>query len=521
MIRILLFLAAIALAGFGIGWLIERPGSFTLVWQGWQIETSVPVALLSIVLLAAAVILVWWFVRTVFGIPDALSGFVRGRRRRRGMNAVAHGLMAVGIGDGRAARRSANEARRLIGDEPLALLLRAQAAQLAGDRDEAEAAFRAMLDRVETRPLGYRGLYVEARRRGDAAEALSLAERAVKANPNVPWAGPALLELQGARHDWDGALASVERSAANKLIRRPEARRQRAVLLTAKALDLHERGVTEEALDLAREAVKLAPDLIPAAALAGRLMAEDGNDRRAGAVLEKAWKAAPHPDLAEVYVHIRPGDSAADRLKRATYLNRMTPGHPEAAMAVARAAVAAREFAAARAALAPFTAQPSRRVCVLMAEIENAEHGDLGRARTWLARALSAAPDPAWVADGIVSDVWEPVSPVSGRFDAFEWKVPQESLAGPESALLEPEAAAPEPGPPVPPAIPAPVPAPPAAPAPVTPPAPPPAVTPAPAAPTPAARKPPSEVLMPLARAPDDPGPDDDDDLDRVAARPY
>src|SRR5690606_1605663 len=285
------------LAGFGIGWLIERPGSFTLVWQGWQIETSVPVALLAIVLLAVAVILVWWFVRTVFGIPAALSGFVRGRGRRRGMNAVADGLMAVGIGDGRAARRSANEARRLIGDEPLALLLRAQAAQLAGDRDEAEAAFRAMLDRVETRPLGYRGLYVEARRRGDAAEALSLAERAVKANPNVPWAGPALLELQGARHDWDGALAAVERHAATKLIDRAAARRQRAVLLTAKALELSDHDAAEEALDLAREGAKLAPDLVPAAALAGRLMAETGGDRRAGIVLEKTWKRAPHPDL--------------------------------------------------------------------------------------------------------------------------------------------------------------------------------------------------------------------------------
>jgi HemY protein len=518
LIRILSFLVAIALIGFGIGWLADRPGSFTLVWQGWQIETSVPVALLGVALLAAALIFLFWFVRTIVGVPDAITGFMRGRRRQRGMTAIAHGLMAVGIGDGRSARRSANEARRLIGDEPLTLLLRAQAAQLSGDREEAENAFRAMLDQPETRPLGYRGLFVEARRRGDAPEAQSLAERAVKANPNVPWAGPALLELQGTGRDWDGALASVERNAANKLVDKSVARRQRAVLLTAKALDLIDRGVADEALDLAGEAVKLAPDLVPAAALAGRLYAEGGDTRRALKIVEAAWKTCPHPDLAEVYVHVRPGESAAERLKRAETLSRRAPGEPEGLLALAQAALAAREFDRARAVLAPVSGTPTRRVCLLMAEIENAETGDLGRARAWLARGLNAARDPAWVADGLVSDSWEPVSPISGRLDAFEWKVPQDSLTAPSSALIDQDIE--DEAPPVPetseaaPVTVAPAPKP--APAPSAP-----AAAPArPAAPVPQVRTPPSEVLLPLARAPDDPGPDEDEDTTDLAHRP-
>lgn len=523
MIRILSFLVAIALLGFGIGWLADRPGAFTLVWQGWQIETSVPVALFGVALLAAAIIFLFWVIRTVVGVPDAITHFMRGRRRQRGMTAIAHGLMAVGIGDGRSARRSANEARRLIGDEPLTLLLRAQAAQLSGDRNEAESAFRAMLDQPETRPLGYRGLFVEARRRGDAVEALSLAERAVKANPNVPWAGPALLELQGTRRDWDGALQSVERNAANRLVEKSEARRQRAVLLTAKALDLVDRGVADEALDLASEAVKLAPDLVPAAALAGRLLAEGGDTRRASKIVEAAWKTCPHPDLAEVYVHVRPGESAAERLKRAEYLSKRIPDHPEGILALAAAALAAREFERAREVLAPLAGSPTRRVCLLMAEIENAETGDLGRARAWLARGLNATRDPAWVADGLVSDSWEPVSPISGKLDAFEWKVPQESLSAPVSPLIDqdikdepfvsveaaPVEAAPAPAPLAPEPRPAQKPVAPPPPAPTR-----------PAPPVQPARTPPSEVLLPLARAPDDPGPDDDEDDRGAPHRP-
>ncbi len=59
----------------------------------------------------------------------------------------------------------------------------------------------------------------------------------------------------------------------------------------------------------------------------------------------------------------------------------------------------------------------------LMAEIEEAEHGDEGRVREWMARAMRASGDPVWTADGVVSEHWLPVSP-NGRLDGFQWKVP-------------------------------------------------------------------------------------------------
>ncbi len=69
----------------------------------------------------------------------------------------------------------------------------------------------------------------------------------------------------------------------------------------------------------------------------------------------------------------------------------------------------------------------------MMARIEAAEHGaDSGRSREWLARAARAPRDPAWVADGVISERWAPISPTTGRLDAFVWKTPPEILMGPE-----------------------------------------------------------------------------------------
>ncbi|MEI9805953.1 MAG: hypothetical protein WDN48_18235 [Pseudolabrys sp.] len=171
------------------------------------------------------------------------------------------------------------------------------------------------------------------------------------------------------------------------------------------------------------EAVKLAPDLVPAAALAGRRLAENGEIRKAGKILSAAWKINPHPDIAEAYANLRFGDSARARLTRMQTLADKVPGQLEGALAVARAALDAREFVAARAALAPYVSTPTRRVATLMAEIEEAEHGDQGRVREWMGRAMRASGDPVWTADGVVSERWLPVSP-NGRLDGYQWKLP-------------------------------------------------------------------------------------------------
>jgi HemY protein len=103
---------------------------------------------------------------------------------------------------------------------------------------------------------------------------------------------------------------------------------------------------------------------------------------------------------------------------------------------VARSALEAREFDRARDALEPLLQdRPSMRVCLLMSDLEQAEHGATGKGREWLARATRAPRDPAWIADGVVSDHWAPISPVTGRLDAFVWQAPPDVLIAPELTL--------------------------------------------------------------------------------------
>jgi HemY protein len=526
--RALVFVGLLALASFGAVWLANHPETVTLTWHDQAYSTSLAVAVVALVGTALLLSILWSIIRFFAHLPGRMTYASRARRRAKGYAAVSRGMVAVGAGDTAAARRLAGDAERLLGREPLTLLLKAQASQIAGDRIGAEAAFRRMVDDPETRVLGLRGLFVEARRRGDADGARHYAAEAARLAPAVAWANEAVLEAQSAEGDWRGALATVERRASLGLLDKATARRHRAVLLTADAL-ARRREDEDRALAAALEANKLAPDLVPAAALAGEILSRRAELRRAAKIIEAAWKAQPHPELAEVYLNLRPGDSALDRLQRGETLAKLSSWDPEARLALARAALEAREFARAREVLAPLLQErPTVRACLLMADIEQAEHGAAGEVRGWLARAARAPRDPAWIADGVVSDRWGPVSPVTGHLDAFVWQAPPEVLTGP-GPLVDDVVAdlddKPRPSipPPAPPAVPEPAqPEPPSAPEPAAEVIPPGATTEATAgetepsaAPSPTERaKPhdegalPAPVVFPVAHAPDDPGPE-------------
>jgi HemY protein len=227
--------------------------------------------------------------------------------------------------------------------------------------------------------------------------------------------------MQARAGDWEGALATLAIARKHGNVEAEMALRRRAVLLTAEARDL-ESSQPDKALALATEALRLEGSLIPAAEIAGRLLASKGETRLASRLIARTWKLAPHPDLATVYAYAKPGESPRERLKRVEYLASLTPGNIEGHVAIAVAAIEARDWQAAEAALSPYLHdRPPARICALMARVEAGE-GNKGREREWLARAVRGPRDRAWIADGYISDRWLPVSPVTGAVDAFEWK---------------------------------------------------------------------------------------------------
>lgn len=435
MTRLLFFVLLVLALGAGFAWLADRPGELSIIWQGQRVAMSLMVAATITVSLVAAAIFVWWLLRTIWSSPHTIQRHFRARKRDRGYQALSTGLIAAGAGDAAGARKMLARTKGLINSdqEPLVHLLEAQASLIEGRHDEARRKFELMADDPETRELGLRGLYLEAKRLGATEAARQYAERAAEAAPQLPWAADAVLEQRSRAGDWDQALRLLDQHKSASPEERRQADRRKVVLLTARAgARLESETDPKAARDDALAALKIDENFIPAGLIAAKAYLREANLRKAAHILERLWKANPHPDVARLYIHARPGDSPVDRFKRAEKLEALHPNNPETLFTVGHAALDAREFSTARSkAEAAARLAPSERAYLLLADIEDAETGDQGRIRHWMNQALKAPRDPAWTADGVTSPEWLPISPVTGKLDAFEWKTPVSEWQGP------------------------------------------------------------------------------------------
>jgi HemY protein len=198
-------------------------------------------------------------------------------------------------------------------------------------------------------------------------------------------------------------------------------------------------------LSLAAEARAATEDLAPPAAHYARLLLEERRARRAIRAVERAWRTAPHPELAQVYGAIHDGEASLDRVKSFERLAAQNPTARESHVAVAEAALDAQLWGEARRHLErAVEGAPTTRLCLLMARLEEAERGEPGAGREWLDRAVAAPPDPRYLCAscGGESLEWRSLCPRCGAFDALSWRAPAAAARGSELAVLaEPQTA--------------------------------------------------------------------------------
>ena len=167
------------------------------------------------------------------------------------------------------------------------------------------------------------------------------------------------------------------------------------------------------------------PSLAPLAVQATEIAEQTNQPRLARKIIEAGWRAEPHPALARAYLAQAAGQPPAERLKLAERLHQLASEHVQSDLVLAEQAIAAKRWESARTALERARKRtPTASVYRLLAEVEQAE-GQGEKARAWLAKAVDAPPDPAWLcpSTGEVRAHWSPFGP-DGRFDSLRWGSP-------------------------------------------------------------------------------------------------
>jgi HemY protein len=438
-LRALLWFAVAAVLMFGAVWLAERPGSVTMQWRGWRLDTSVGVLLAAVLVLILLVLALWLLYRWIIGAPGALLEGWGDSRRRRGYRALTQGLAAVAAGDAAEAQKNARKAEQLLSEPSLTLLLSAQAAQLNGDREAAKRAFNAMLEDEQMAFLGLRGLIAQSLQGGNQAQALDYAERAFRLRPQTPWVVHSLFDMQAQAGQWKPAQQTLEAGLRTRVVTQDKGRALKALLLVERSRSAERASQDGDALALAREAFGLAPERIAVTSRLAELQIKIGQGPRAMKTLERGWSLAPHPDLAALYLK---ASGETDPLKRVGLVRRLVDhkiDDVESHVAIAQAALDAGLWGEARSHLELAGGEhPTVRICRLMADVEERSGGDPSKLHDWLARAAVAPADRSWrcSACGAHHETWRSVCESCGAFGTLHWRAP-----GTYGHILPPEVA--------------------------------------------------------------------------------
>jgi HemY protein len=433
-IKIVVFIALIAGAALGAGYLLELDGGVRIVMAGQEFNLTPMKAVIALILL---ILTLWLFLKLaslgvailkfINGDETALSRYFDKNRQEKGYRALSEAMLALASGEGKEAMAKAAKAEKYLRKPALTSLITAQAAELAGDRKKAEEVYKRLLKNDKTRFVGVRGILKQRLHDGDTETALKLAETAFSLKPKHEEIQDTLLQLQARAEDWAGARQTLGAKLKYGSLPRDVFKRRDAVLALSEAREVLNEGNDIKAREEAIEANRLSPDLIPAAVLAARGYLEKGSKRNATRVLTKAWKVRPHPDLAAAFASIEPDETPQERLKRFAKLLKLHPEDPETRLLEAELHIAAEDFPAARRALGDLIEKnPDARALTLMAAIERGEGSPDAVVRGWLARALSAPRGPQWVCDNChhIHADWVPACENCHAFDTLTWKSP-------------------------------------------------------------------------------------------------
>lgn len=420
--RLVLFILVTALLIFAAVWLADRPGEVTIRWQGWRIDTSVPVLLMLVLAVLIVLGVIGRVLRTLIETPKRWLAENRHRREREGYRALTDGMAAIASGDPRQARKLAKRADKLLADRSLTGLLNAQTAQLAGDETEARARFDDMLGRPETAFLGLKGLMALALKHDDRTAALDYARRAWALKPGTEELAAILFDLQARAGQWAEAEINLNEAHRKGALSNAEFKHRHAVALLERARRAADSG---EALDLALKAHRADPMLVAAAAEAADQLHRAGKTRKAQAVIDATWRAAPHPSLVEAEILLAPAETPLQRVKRLEKLVKTNPDAADGHVALAEAAMGAKLWGHARTHLSKaIDLRPTAGTYIMLARLEREEKGDEAAAQDWLAKSTGAPPEPAWICAACTkpADAWSALCPTCGAPDTLEWR---------------------------------------------------------------------------------------------------
>ena len=437
-----------------IVWMLDKESVATINWREFDIALSVP-ELLLLLLFAVVVLdvanrlfraLLKLQVNEVYKTSllsnrdgqedetiDVLAGkisekiIIDRKDFDRSLLQVLKAMTAITAGDMAEARQNIKELKKVIGKDPIIDLLMMKIYKGEKNYDKMEKLSEKLMRNADIQIVGMKAAVEAQMEKKEFQVALATVNKAFELRQDLYWIIESAFELRAKAQDWEGAIQVLDAGYKKKIIPLNKYNRLRAMVLFERAKQYQENGDEVNFFKYVSQAIKADDTLVPAAlALADYYKKNDNQVRLAENVLMTAWKKNPTDAIAYAYIDLYSDKKGKERMKRLETLvncNALRPSLNN--RLVAELAIEGGHWAKAKSEVEMFLVNNpcTKKVCNMIAEIEDKFNKDKKEAKAWRKRLDSCADDALWVCAvcGEKSEEWHSVCPNCKAFGQDEW----------------------------------------------------------------------------------------------------
>lgn len=425
--KLLLYIAFLIIVTSGASWLGDHAGHVTLVWLGYEIETSMAVLLPALLVTFLLLWLILHWLYQLWSLPRRLGEKHHYNAQKKGMDALTQAMVAYSEQDAHSAQKSLDKARRYLADSPLPGIIQLQIAAQEKNTGIAQKQFLKLEQYETTRPLALRGMIEQARLQGDMQTAQEKTRELLKFSPNHATSQQLATDILSYHRHWQEAIKWLKKAHQQGHVQKEDYKHLHASILTQQGLCALADKNREAALSLFRKAHQMAPRLAIATTHYVMLLKQVGKNTKAYAAIRESWAAQPSQLLADSFCDLYADLPQEKFARKARELARIREGSYEANLLLAEAEMRLKAWDKAQNHLkAAMSIRTTIRLCRMMAALQRKGYQNESEERLWLERAVSAKPDAQWQCLNCddTPEEWQLHCQQCNHFSSVEWKMP-------------------------------------------------------------------------------------------------
>tara|TARA_Y100000590_G_scaffold454809_1_gene602258 strand:+ start:5659 stop:6996 length:1338 start_codon:yes stop_codon:yes gene_type:complete len=406
-------------------WAIRNSKLISFEFGDVIISTSSSVLIIGLLIIIIAALS---FQRFIFFLKQSQQKFKFYQNKKvfqRGHESFVKGMTALVNKDFKKAIVEANNTKKFLKDESLALLLQSETLKIEKKFDQLNDVYEKMLKNQNMNTLGLRGLMEQNLRNQDYHHAFVYGEKLFNLNPRIDKLYNTLINIIGKTNNWQKLIYLNEESLKNRIINKNTYAENKSIAFYEIAKIKH-KSLESESIELMEKAIRLKENFAPYINFYIELLLDSNKLEKAKKTLRKVWSVSPHPELKNQIkkLSIAMNISYAELIK---YITNKNTNSYESIILLTESFIEDENWDKARSQITSLLEhKPSREVCLIMAKIEENDGGDPQKINAWVSRSNFGKLGKIWICQitGSQQKNWSSVSK-EGYFNTLYWKYPK------------------------------------------------------------------------------------------------